>query len=130
MNSVLIYIICWLGLVILAIMNGIVRNKVYGPAMKELTAHQLSTLTGVILFGVYIWCLTGIWRIESSRQAFLIGGIWLLMTILFEFIFGHFVIGHPWSKLFHDYNLLEGRVWILLLIWTAIAPYIFYRIRL
>ena len=52
------------------------------------------------------------------------------MTILFEFLFGHFIAGHPWSHLFHDYNLLAGRLWVLVLLWTAITPYLFYRMRL
>lgn len=129
MKIVLIYGASWIGMVILAILNGVIREKAYGQFMHELSAHQLSTLIGLILFGVYIWVLTGIFLIESSRQAFVIGGMWLTMTIVFEFGFGHYVMGHPWRKLFHDYNLLEGRVWTLVLIWTAVSPYLFYRIR-
>lgn len=129
MRTIIIYAASWIGMVILAIVNGAVREKLYGPFMGELSAHQLSTLSGIILFGLYIWILTGIWRIETSNQAFVIGIMWVIMTVLFEFIFGHFIMNHPWGKLFHDYNLLEGRVWLLVLIWTAIAPYVFYRIR-
>jgi hypothetical protein len=116
-------------MVILAILNGAIREKAYGQFMRELSAHQLSSFTGLVLFGVYIWVLTGLFRIESSRQALLIGGMWLIMTVVFEFIFGHFVMGHPLNKLFNDYNILKGRVWSLVLIWTAVAPYLFYRIR-
>lgn len=129
MKIILIYTTSWLGMVVLAILNGIIREKLYGQFMRELSAHQLSTFIGIILFGVYIWILTGVWRIESAKQALLIGVVWLIMTIIFEFIFGHFVMGHPWGRLFHDYNLIKGRVWILVLIWTVLAPYIFYRIR-
>jgi len=116
-------------MVILAIVNGAIREKVYGPFMDELPAHQLSTLIVLMLFGLYVWLLTGVCRIQSSRQALLIGGLWLMMTILFEFGFGHFLLGHPWGKLFHDYNLLKGRLWSLVLLWTALAPYLFYRVR-
>jgi len=126
MKIVLVYAASWVGLAILAILNGTIREKVYGKFMRELSSHQVSSLVGFILFGVYIWVLTGLYRIESSRQALLIGGMWLIMTIVFEFGFGHYIIGHPWGKLFHDYNLLKGRVWSLVLIWTAVAPYVFY----
>jgi hypothetical protein len=129
MKTVLIYAASWVGMVVLAILNAAIREKGYRPFMSELSAHQISTAIGLCLFGVYIWILTGIWRIASPRQAFVIGGMWLVMTILFEFLFGHYVMGHPWSRLFHDYNLLQGRIWSLVLIWTAIAPYVFYRIR-
>jgi hypothetical protein len=49
------------------------------------------------------------------------------MTLAFEFLFGHFVAGHSWARLLQDYNLLAGRVWVLLLAWVALAPYLFYR---
>jgi len=129
MKTLTLYAVSWIGMVVLAILNGAVREKTYGPFMQELSAHHLSTFIGLIVFGLYIWALTGIYPIESSIQAVLIGGMWVIMTILFEFIFGHFVMRHPWSKLFHDYNLLKGRVWVLVLIWTAIAPYVFYQVR-
>jgi hypothetical protein len=119
----------WLGMVVLAVVNGAIRENTYGQSMTELSAHQLSTLTVIILFGVYIIIMTGIFKIQSTKQAFAIGGIWLVMTIIFEFVFGHYIAGHTWSKLLRDYNILDGRVWILVLIWTFIAPYTFYRIR-
>ncbi len=53
----------------------------------------------------------------------------LVMTIAFEFLFGRLVSGCSWNDLLHDYNLCAGRVWVLVLIWTAIAPYVFYRLR-
>ncbi len=126
---ILIYMISWLGLVLLAILNGTLRQKGYGPLMSELSAHQVSTLIAIIIFAVYIYIITGFFRLESARQALLIGAVWVAMTVIFEFLFGHFVMGHSWSRLFHDYNLLQGRLWLLVLIWTFIAPWIFYRIR-
>jgi hypothetical protein len=129
MKIILIYAATWLGMVILAVLNGVIREKVYGQLMPELSAHQLSTFIALFFFGVYIWCLTGVWRIDSSKQALVIGCMWLIMTIVFEFVFGHYVMGHSWRRLFHDYNLLKGRVWSLVLIWTAVAPYVFYRMR-
>jgi len=129
MRILLIYAASWLGMAVVAIVNGAIREKVYGPFMGELSAHQLATLIGLLLLGAYIWLLTGVCRIESPRQALVIGGMWLIMTIVFEFIFGHYVMGHPWGSLFYDYHLLKGRMWSLVLIWTAVAPYIFYRVR-
>lgn len=129
LKTILIYAVSWLGLVVLAILNGILRESGYQRLMSELSAHQLSTLLVILLFAGFIWLLTGIFRITSAQQALIIGGMWLVMTVLFEFLFGHYVIGHSWRRLFHDYNLLEGRVWLLVLIWTTVAPYIFYRIR-
>ena len=35
--------------------------------------------------------------------------------MLFELGFGHWVAGHPWSRLLADYDLLAGRIWVLVL---------------
>ena len=43
------------------------------------------------------------------------------MTVAFEFGFGHFVAGHSWQRLLGDYNLLEGRVWLLFLLWILVV---------
>ena len=121
--------IAWFPMVIIAILNGSLRQFTYGTIVNELLAHQISSLTGITLFGIYIYFITKKWKLESSKQAIIVGLIWLAMTILFEFVFGHYVMGNSWQKLFHDYNLFAGRVWILILVWTAFAPYVFFRLH-
>jgi hypothetical protein len=123
------YVLAWFPMVAIAIANGALRESWYGQNLSELAAHQLSTLTAVILFGVYIWFVVRFWPPISATQAIAVGLLWLLMTIAFEFLFGHFVAGHTWERLLHDYNLLAGRVWPLVLVWVAVAPYLFFRVR-
>jgi hypothetical protein len=129
MKMIFIYVLAWMGLAIVAILNGTLRVKGFSHYMSELAAHQVSTVVGLCMFGVFFWFLTGVFRLESTRQALGIGAIWLVMTISFEFVFGHFVMGHSWRKLFADYNMLEGRLWSLIPIWTFIGPYVFFKIR-
>jgi hypothetical protein len=57
-------------------------------------------------------------------QSVYIGAAWLVFTILFEFIAGHYVFGNPWESLIRDYNLLEGRIWSLVLLTIFVAPYL------
>ena len=113
----------------LAIANGILRESTYGKWMPELCAHQLSTLTGIILMGAYIWTIGWWWNPLSSREALLIGAVWVGLTVTFEFGFGLLVMGHPLSRLLNDYNLFAGRVWLLFLLWLGVAPWIFFRLR-
>jgi len=51
------------------------------------------------------------------------------MTVAFEFLFGHYVMGHSWHRLLQDYDLHQGRVWVLVLAWTAFGPCILYGFR-
>lgn len=121
------YIIAWVPMVFIAIGNGVLRQTWYGKYLGELQAHQLSTLTAALLFGIYIWAVINYWKPVSARQAVVVGLIWVGLTIAFEFLFGYFVAGHSWPRLLQDYHLLSGRVWSLLLLWIAVAPYFFYR---
>jgi len=113
----------------IAILNGVVREKGYGPRLRERTAHQLSSVIAVLLFGLYTWPITARWPPEDSGQALAIGGMWLAMTIAFEFGFGHYMAGHSWRKLFSDYNLLRGRVWSLVLAGIFFLPWICHALR-
>jgi hypothetical protein len=54
----------------------------------------------------------------------------MALTLAFEFLFFHYVGGHAWSVLLANYDLSEGRLWPLILLWVGFAPYLFYRLRL
>jgi len=123
------YLVSWIPGVPIAIINGLIRTSLYMQFLTELHAHQLSAVSFIVLFGIYVWFVLKWLKLSSAQEAFQLGLTWLVLTVGFEFLFGHFVMGHPWARLFHDYNLLAGRVWVLVLIWIATAPSVFYRIQ-
>ncbi|MFZ5907751.1 MAG: hypothetical protein ACOYVJ_10190 [Nitrospirota bacterium] len=123
------YVIAWIPMLFIAIANGVFREITFAKVMSELHAHQLSTMTGSVLIGLFIWAVIRFWPPSSSGYALFIGIIWLTLTVAFEFIFGRFVIHHSWAHLLHDYNVLSGRLWVFFLLWITLAPYVFLRIR-
>jgi hypothetical protein len=123
------YLVAWMPGIPIAIANGLIRTSLYMQFLTELHSHQLSAASFIALFGIYVWFVLRWLKLSSAQEAFRLGLTWLVLTVIFEFLFGHFVMGHPWSNLFHDYNLLAGRVWVFVLIWIAAAPSIFYRIQ-
>jgi hypothetical protein len=122
------YILLWLILAIIAIINGILRETTYGKFLSDLSANQISTVTGILFIGIFIYFIHRIWPIKSKNQAWIIGFSWLFLTVAFEFIFGHFVAGHSWSRLLFEYNVFAGRLWILFLTWITLLPYIVYKV--
>jgi peptidoglycan biosynthesis protein MviN/MurJ (putative lipid II flippase) len=121
------FTIAWLGGIPIAIINAAIRNIIFQPYTGELLAHQLSSVTMILIFAAYFWLLNKRWPITSDRQAAIIGVIWLVLTMIFEFIFGHYIMGHSWNRLLADYNIFSGRLWSLVLIWILIGPYLVYR---
>lgn len=123
------YFVAWFPMVFMAIANGLFREKFLANYLNELHSHQVSTASFVLLFGIYVWILFMLWPPISSNQVVLISLTWLILTVIFEFLFGHYIAGHSWEKLLQDYNILQGRIWALVLIWIVIAPYIIYQIQ-
>jgi len=122
----LIYVLFWFPMLIIAIMNGTLRDLWYRKYVDELAAHQISTVTLVLFFSLYIGFVIDHFPPGSSTQAVRIGVVWAVMTLCFEFGFGTWR-GNSWQKLLQDYNIFKGRIWILIPVWIAIAPYIFFK---
>ena len=91
------------------------RQFTYGKLVSGLAAHQISLVNRF-------------WPIESLTQAWTIGFCWLIMTVIFEFGFGHYVAGHDWEQLFADYNFFKGRVWLFFLIWVTALPLVVFKL--
>ena len=115
----------WFIFVIAAILNGTFRNAFITPKLGEHAGHIISTviLICVILAGTCLF-LANLKIDYTNNILFSIGLLWLILTILFEFVFGHYVMGNSWSTLIADYNILKGRVWGLFLIALFISPYL------
>jgi len=112
----------------LAITNGIVREKFLTRRFDELKSHQLSTFLLIVIFTVYVFILGGFTPVLSLFPAASIGMMWAVLTITFEFLFGHFVAKIPLTDLLNDYNLFGGRIWIFIPIWLFILPIILFYI--
>ena len=123
------YFVAWFPIIILAFANATIREAVYKRYLSELAAHQISTLTLGILAGIYVWVLSRHLKLQSSGQAVGVGLMWLVMTVIFETALGRYVLGNPWSQVLRDYNISEGRVWPLFILWLTVSPYVFYRIK-
>ncbi len=121
------YFLAWLPMLLIAVGNGAARDLWYRNHVGELPAHQISTISLILLFGVYIRFIMIKYPPASSVQAILVGLFWLTLTLCFEFGFG-LLRGNAWSTLLADYNILKGRIWILIPVWITIAPYIFYKL--
>lgn len=123
------YLLAWIPMLLIAIANGALRQLTYAKVLSEPHAHQLSTLLGSVAIGVFIGYVIRTWPPASSRRALGIGLAWVLLTVAFESFMGLVLQHRPLPQVLHEYNLLAGRVWVLFLVWLAIAPWVFLRLR-
>lgn len=116
----------WFAIMLAAIVNGAARDLVLVPRFGDPAARAVScvTLTAVILLVTWI-SLAWIGPAEMA-DAWWIGATWLAMTLVFEFGAGHYLFRTPWPALLADYNILAGRLWVLVLLATVTAPALVY----
>jgi membrane protein DedA with SNARE-associated domain len=122
-------LIVWLAMLIMASVNGGVREALLVPSMGPGAARVVSTLLlcAIVFLLTY---LTIRWiDPRSSRDAWIVGAIWVAFTLGFEFLAGHFLFGHPWSELLEEYDVFRGRIWILAVVTILVAPWVCVRAR-
>jgi hypothetical protein len=114
----------WCVLLLGAIANGAFREAVLTPRLGRGLAHALSTVfLSLLILGIGV--LVTPWIGPTSLQdAWTIGVTWVTLTLAFEFLAGHFIFGRTWTELMADYNLLAGRIWLMVLVVTLMTPVI------
>ena len=116
-------------MVVIAVANGAFRQAVLRPRFSDMLARQLSTLSLLILFAFYFGVVFRIWPLASARLALAVGVAWLALTLAFEFGLGRVVLHLTRREMLAEYDLASGRLWVLVPLWVAVAPYVFYRLR-
>jgi hypothetical protein len=48
-RGMLKYVWAWMPMILIAIFNGMLRDKWYGKSINKMAAHQISSLTGIFL---------------------------------------------------------------------------------
>ena len=119
----------WLVFLVVAIGCASIRENFLVPGLGPVRGRALGTLlVGAIIFGL-IYAYVGRLRGATRGSLFNLGLFWTMATIAFEFLFGHYVMGHSWDSLWADYNIFQGRLWPLVLIVTLFGPLVAQKIR-
>ncbi len=119
----------WLLILVLAVLNGAVRDgwlvpRLGDPLARALSSVTLSALVFLTTFATVSWI-----RPVTARQAWWLGTLWVVLTLAFEFLAGHYAFRRSWSELLVDYNLRQGRIWVLVLVTTFVSPWSTARLR-
>jgi hypothetical protein len=117
-------VLIWFVLLVIASLNGAFREGVLVARLGRGLGQAVSTIMlSVLILGIG-WISTPWIAPGTLQDAWLIGVMWVLLTLAFEFLGGHFLFGKPWTELLADYNLLAGRIWVMVLIVTLMTPII------
>lgn len=114
-------LLSWLVLLVVAFVNGALRQLAYPSTLGDFAARQVAAGVGAVAFGIVIWILLRRWPVPGPRQAWATGAFWASLTVAFEvaLVRGS---GRPWQDVVDQYALWEGSLWPLLVLWVLVAP--------
>jgi hypothetical protein len=114
----------WLFIAIAATMNGMFRSLFLVPRLGEHMAHVMGVLILIIVVLLSSSVLVNrILKQYGNRDLFLIGVLWVVLSVSVDFVFEHFLLHVPWSAILQDYNLFSGRIWIGVLTTEFFGPW-------
>lgn len=122
----------WLLIACLAVINGLLRENLFAPQFGMTVALPLSGVLLSLIIFLVSWLLLPFIRgdYQGSHNRFLLVGLqWVLMTLAFEFLFGHFVAGKPWGEILQIFDVAGGNLMLLVLASCLVSPYLVSRLR-
>jgi len=66
----------------------------------------------------------------TRQEMFILGLMWFVLTILFEIIFGRYVLKVGWKKILEAYDVRTGNLWSILLLYLLFLPFFVSKILL
>lgn len=122
-NKILVRsMIVWLGIIPMAFINGGLREYVLIPLIGQIALP----LSGVILCAmVFFLSYIFVPRLGKGTQGtyIIIGLIWIVSTILFEFLLG-FLIGETFANMLNSYNVFTGNLWLIVVLFIGFSPWL------
>ena len=121
----------WVLIAVLTILWAIFREGVFIPltGMNPILARAVLLPVQIVYIIGLSWLYMRKAKVQFiASQTWLLGALWLLLTILFEFSFGMLVMKHSFAHLLAYYNIFAGRTWAFFLVAVFVAPYVGWRI--
>ena len=118
----------WVGILMFAVLNGVLRETILIPQLGTATSLILSgVLLSVIILVIAYFSLPWLSARRLAELA-VIGLGWLALTIVFEFSFG-LLQGKSWQVLLEAYMFKGGNIWPAVLVILALAPWLAAKFR-
>ena len=118
----------WAGILVLAVLNGLLRERVLVPELGAVPGQVLSgLLLSALILGATWLCLPWL-GVREGRLLLGVGLGWLVLTLAFEFGFG-LLRGKSLAELLQAYTFTDGNLWPVVLVVTVFAPWLAARLR-
>lgn len=119
----------WLLIMLAESVHGTLRQLFLAPLVGDFTARRIAFFVGLLLILAITYFFIR-WINAASVKAFLaVGGMWMILTAIFEFGLGRLVLNYSWERLLEDYDVSRGGLMGFGLVFMFFAPYLAAKLR-
>jgi len=118
----------WLALIPLAILNGGLREMVINPLMGAEYGQPISCFSLCLLLFVLCWFFIPKIGRGTAKTYLIIGLLWIALTVLFETCL-ELLTGNTFVGVLKTYDITSGNLWLLVVLFTGIAPWLTAKTR-
>jgi len=114
----------WLIIVFAESVHGTLRQLFLAPLVGDFPARRIAFFVGLLLiFAITHFFIRWI-AAPTIKSLFALGLMWTLLTALFEFGLGIFVMKYSWERMLEDYDISRGGLMGFGLLFMWFAPFL------
>jgi hypothetical protein len=119
----------WVFLMAAETIHGTLRALFLAPVIGDLPARQASVFIGSALIFAITFLLIRRFKSATTQQLLEVGLLWVILTVVFEFIVGKYLLQMQWDRLWSDYDLAAGGLMPIGLLIMALSPLLAYHAK-
>ncbi len=112
----------WFVIIFVESLHGVARGLFLAPMLGDFRARQVSVFIGAVIIVAITFVLVRWLKGCRIIDFFLVGFLWVVLTIVFEVSLGRFVMELSWERIASDYDLANGGLMPLGLLVMLLAP--------
>jgi hypothetical protein len=114
----------WLLVMAVEFLHGTARYLFLRPYVGDFRSGQIGIFTGTPLILLVVYFCEPWMRFRSNAERWRAGLLWLVLTLAFEFLFGHFLMHRSSESIWSEYNLMRGGLMPIGLLLFVFSPWI------
>ncbi len=119
---IIVTIISWIILTLLRV--GLHLTLANGFKIKLANGHWIYLIPQIILIIIYSYIIVILFHNFDAIYFFIMGLIWLVLVLCFEFIGTLIIQKKSLEELFEGWKIWKGHIWTLVLLSHLIIPFI------
>lgn len=112
----------WFIIIIAEVIHGILRGLFLVPVLGDFASRQTGVFTGSLIILAVVYMTVRWIGAKGWKELLVAGFIWMVLTLSFEISFGRFVMGYGWDRILSDFNILNGGLLPVGMLFLMLSP--------